>query len=281
MERRRLGTTGAELSLIGFGGIVVMDETPKTASRYVARAVERGINYFDVAPTYGNALERLGPALKPYRRSIFLACKTAERLAVKVQKDLEKSLQQLKTDHIDLYQMHAVNTPPEVKTVLAPGGALAAFLKAREKGLVRYLGFSSHSEAAARQLLDAFNFDTILFPVNCVAWYREKFGPAVVKKAMARNTAILALKSLTKRKWQTKEDHKGFKSWYKPVDTFEEAAWSLRFTLSQPVTAAVSPGDADLLWLACDIADHFSPLNQHEIAALKKYAMRQPSIFPQ
>jgi hypothetical protein len=103
----------------------------------------------------------------------------------------------------------------------------------------------------------------------------------VVKKAVARDTAILALKSLTKRKWQTKEDHKGFKSWYKPVDTFEEAAASLRFTLSQPVTAAVSPGDADLLWLACEIADHFTPLDRHETAALKKYSLRQQSIFPQ
>ena len=79
MEKRLLGQTGAKLSLVGFGGIVVMNEAPEQAWKLVSNAVDRGINYFDVAPSYGNAEERLGPALEPYRKDVFLACKTIER----------------------------------------------------------------------------------------------------------------------------------------------------------------------------------------------------------
>ena len=88
MEERTLGQTGEQLSIVGFGGILVMDEEPASASRLVAQAVDRGINYFDVAPTYGNAEERLGPALEPYRRSAFLACKTDKRTAKEAQEEL-------------------------------------------------------------------------------------------------------------------------------------------------------------------------------------------------
>jgi predicted aldo/keto reductase-like oxidoreductase len=281
MEYRPLGITGEKLSVIGFGGVVVMDETPKTSSQYVAQAIDRGINYFDVAPAYGNAQQRLGPALKPYRHKVFLACKTEQRTAKKAMADLRNSLKVLRTDHIDLYQMHAVNTKEDLRQVTGPGGALEAFCQAREKGLVRYLGFSSHNDTIALKLLDCFNFDSVLFPVNCVSWYNKNVGPAVVKKALAKNTAILALKALAKRKWKAKEDHRGFKSWYKPVDTFADAALSLRFTLSQPVTAAVSPGDADLLWLACEIADHFTPITKHDITVIKKYVRNLSSLFPQ
>ncbi|MDF1514457.1 MAG: aldo/keto reductase, partial [Anaerolineae bacterium] len=101
MKRRDLGKTGEKLSMVGFGGIVVKDETPASASNIVAKAIDRGINYFDVAPTYGNAEERLGPALKPYRNSVFLACKTTKRDAQHAEEELNRSLQRLDTDHLD------------------------------------------------------------------------------------------------------------------------------------------------------------------------------------
>lgn len=281
MEKRRLGKTGESLSMVGFGGILVMDEESSSASRVVAQAVERGINYFDVAPTYGNAEERLGPALEPYRKSVFLACKSEKRAAEEATEALHQSLERLRTDHFDLYQLHAVTTIEEVERILGPGGALEAFVKAREQGLVRYLGFSAHSEEAALALMDGFDFDTILFPFNWTCWYQGKFGPSVLDKARAKDMGILALKSLAKRKWKEDEERKWSKCWYCPVDTFEEASLSVRFTLSKPITAAVSPGHPQFLWWACDVADQFAPLSEEEEAQLAQRSKGLDPIFPQ
>ena len=280
MQKRKLGKTPEHLTVVGFGGIIVMDETPEESSRLVAIAVqERGINYFDVAPSYGNAEERLGPALEPYRKSIFLACKTGKRDAKEAEAELHQSLKRMRTDHFDLYQLHGVTEMAEVEQILGAGGAIETFVKAREKGYVRYLGFSAHSEEAALALMERFPFDSILFPVSWSVWYAGKFGPRVVTKAQEKGLGILALKALGKRKWQENEIHKWKKAWYSPVDTFEEASLALRFTLSQPVTAAVSPGHAELLWWACDIADKFTPLTQAEELDVARRSQGIDTIF--
>lgn len=280
MEKRKLGKTPEHLTLIGFGGIIVMDETPEASSRLVGTAFqERGINYFDVAPSYGNAEERLGPALEPYRKSVFLACKTGKRDAKQAEAELHQSLKHMRTDHFDLYQLHAVTEMSEVDQILGPGGAIETFVKAREKGYVRYLGFSAHSEEAALALMDRFPFDTILFPVSWTVWHAGKFGPCVVAKAQEKGLGILALKALAKRKWLENEDHKWKKAWYSPVDNFQEASLSLRFTLSRPVTAAVSPGHAELLWWACDVAEKFKPLTQAEELEVAQRSKGIDTIF--
>ncbi len=255
MEKRVLGRTGARLSIIGFGGIVVRDTSPADAAEHVARAVNRGINYFDVAPGYGNAEERLGPALEPYRDQVFLACKTGQRLAKDVDAELNRSLERLKTDYFDLYQFHAVSSLEQADQILAPGGALEAFIAARERGLIRHIGFSAHSEAAALRLLDAFPFDSVLLPVNLYCWRDGAFGPRVCERAAERGTGILAIKSLAKRPLREGEPKKWPKCWYVPIDSASEARAALSFTLSQPVTAAVCPGHAELLWLVCDALD--------------------------
>jgi aryl-alcohol dehydrogenase-like predicted oxidoreductase len=281
MEKRKLGKTGESLSIVGFGGIVVRDEEPASASRLVSQAIERGVNYFDVAPTYGNAEECLGPALEPYRKSVFLACKTEKRAAVEAVEELQQSLQRLRTDYFDLYQLHAVTTLEEVEQIMGPGGALEAFLKAREQGLVRYLGFSAHAEEAALALMDRFEFDTILFPFNWVCWHQGKFGPRVLEKAHEKGMGILALKSLAKRQWEEGEERAWPKCWYAPVETFEETSLALRFTLSKPITAAVSPSHAELLWWACDAADQFTPLSEEEAAEVARRSEGLVPIFPQ
>jgi len=214
LERRRYGRTDVEFSIVGFGGIIVMNETPSSARRIVAEAVKRGINYFDVAPTYGNAEERLGPALEPYRDSVFLACKTTMRTKEEAAKELHRSLELLRTDHFDLYQLHAVSSLEEVDGIMSEGGAIEAFVEAREQGLVRYLGFSAHSDEAAVALLDRFEFDSVLFPLNWVCWHQSGFGPDVVRKAQEKRVAILALKALAKRKWKEGEERKWPKCWY-------------------------------------------------------------------
>jgi len=119
LEKRRYGKTNVELSVVGFGGIVVMNESQKSANRLVAEAVERGINYFDVAPSYGNAEERLGPALKPYRDSVFLACKTLKRTKKEALEELHQSLKRLHIDHFGLYQLHGVATLEEINQIFS------------------------------------------------------------------------------------------------------------------------------------------------------------------
>ncbi|NLE45729.1 MAG: aldo/keto reductase [Chloroflexi bacterium] len=281
MEKRQLGKTSEMLTIVGFGGIVVMNEEPASASRLVAKAVEeRGINYFDVAPSYGNAEERLGPALEPYRNSVFLACKTEMRDADAAWSALHQSLKHLRTDHFDLYQLHAVTTLEEVEQITGPGGALEAFVKARDQGLTRYLGFSAHSEEAALALMDRFEFDSILFPFNWVAWNQGNFGPRVLEKAQEKQVGALALKALAKRPWSEGEEQRWDKCWYAPVGDFDEATLGFRFTLSLPITAAVSPSHAELLWWACDAADDFRPLSEDEMAEVAARSHGITPLFP-
>ncbi|MCL4417080.1 MAG: aldo/keto reductase [Actinobacteria bacterium] len=279
MEKRKLGKTEEKLSVIGFGGIVVMNETIKDASRIVSMAIDRGINYFDVAPQYGNAQEILGQALKPYRKNIFLACKTLERTRKESKKELHNSLKKLKTDYFDLYQFHAVTTLEEVNQIVGPSGALGTFIEAKEKGLVKYLGFTAHSEEAALAMIDAYDFVSMLFPLNWVLWFKHNFGPAVLNKAKEKGMAVLALKALAKRALEKDEKPRWEKCWYVPSDNYEEASPGLRFTLSLPVTSAISPSHAELLWLACDIADNFKPIREDEISILKERSGNIHTIF--
>ena len=279
MKYRTLGQTGEKLSVVGFGGIVVKDETAESASDIVAKAIDRGINYYDVAPTYGNAEERLGPALKPYRNDVFLACKTTKRDAQSAKLELHQSLEKLQTDHFDLYQLHGVSSQDDVDKILSPDGALQTFVKAKEQGLIRYLGFSAHTEDAAISLMEHFTFDTILFPFNWTCWFKGNFGPRVLSMAHKKGLGILALKSLAKRAWKEGEVRKWNKTWYAPVDTFDEASLALRFTLSKPITAAVSPSHQEFLWWACDIADKFLPLTAEEESLLKRRSQSLEPIF--
>ena len=229
---------------------------------------------------FGGNVVRFGPVIEPYRKNVFLACKTGKRTADEAQQELQESLRLLKTDHIDLYQHHAVTTVEEVETILGPGGAMEYFLRARDQGLVRYLGFSAHSEEAAIAMLDAFGFDSVLFPVNWVTYHTGGFGPRVIAAAGKRGSAILALKALAKRKWYNEEERKLWpKAWYRPVETYEEAELGLRFTLSQPVTAAVSPGHEELFDWMLAAEKRFTPLDASELQRLKERAADLDPIF--
>src|ERR1035438_4103837 len=140
IARRTLGKTGEKPSI---------NEDTGAASNIVAEAVDRGVNYFDVAPSYGNAQERLGAALAPYRNKCFLACKTDGRMKDDSRADLEQSLKLLKTDHFDLYQFHALTKMADLDKVLGPGGAIETFEAAKKEGKIRYIGFSVHSVGTA------------------------------------------------------------------------------------------------------------------------------------
>jgi aryl-alcohol dehydrogenase-like predicted oxidoreductase len=250
MQRRLLGSTGRELSVIGFGGIVVTDASAREADERVGIAVDAGVNYFDVAPSYGNAEEMLGPALAPYRGGVFLACKTGKRDKAGAQQELRQSLERLKTDHFDLYQLHALSQPEDVERAFGPGGAMEALLEARDAGLVRYLGFSAHSSEVALDALRRFPFDSILFPVNYVTWNEANFGPQVLAKAKEMGAGRLALKAMARGPIAEGQEKPYAKCWYRPLDDPAEAALALRWTLSQDITAAVPPGEWPLFQIA-------------------------------
>ncbi len=247
-----------------------MDEDSGAASNIVAEAVDRGINYFDIAPSYGNAQERLGPALAPYRKNCFLACKTEGRMKDDSRKQLEESLRLLKTDHVDLYQFHALTKMTDLDTVLGPGGAMETMEAAKKEGKIRYIGFSVHSAETALAAMDRYNFDTVLFPVNWVLFTQANFGPQILKRAQEKKMGILALKGMAKTVWSAdqKQNHPEPKCWYQPAAFPDEASLGLRWTLSHPITAAIPPGDEKYFRLAMDVAQNYKPLEAHEEQAL-------------
>jgi aryl-alcohol dehydrogenase-like predicted oxidoreductase len=281
IAKRTLGKTGERLSMIGFGGIVVTDEQPEAAANIVAEAVDRGINYFDVAPSYGNAQERLGPALAPYRKNCFLACKTEGRKKDDSRAQLEESWKLLKTDHVDLYQFHALTKMTELDTVLGPGGAMETMEAAKKEGKIRYIGFSVHSVETALAAMDRYNFDTVLFPLNWLLVSQANFGMQILKKAQEKQMGILCLKSMAKTVWPAdlKKDHPQPKCWYQPARFPDEASLGLRWTLGHPITAAIPPGDEKYFRLAMDIAQNYKPLESHEEQALLAGGHGQEPIF--
>jgi len=280
IAKRSLGKTGEMLSVIGFGGIVVMNATPDEASERVKQAIDYGINYFDVAPSYGDAEVKLGPALEPFRKDVFLACKTGKRTKAESRKELEQSLKNLRTDHFDLYQLHAVTDLADVDTIFGPDGAMETFIEARKEGKVRFLGFSAHSVEAAMALMSKFDFDTILFPVNYATWTAGSFGPQVLAKAQEKKMGILALKAMARGPWVEGADKTKYpKCWYEPLTTKEDITMGLRFTLSHPVTAALPPGDETLFSMALNVSDHLTPLSKAEVQVIKEKGMKGNPLF--
>jgi aryl-alcohol dehydrogenase-like predicted oxidoreductase len=283
IPRRPYGPSGIELSVVGLGGVLLMDETQDEANRRVAEAFERGVNYFDVAPSYKDAEIRMGPALEPYRDRVFLACKTTERTAAGARAELERSLERLRTDHFDLYQLHSItDVEADVDVAMGKGGALEVVLEAQRAGKVRHIGFSAHSEAAALAALDRFDFDSALFPINFASWHAGGFGPQIMQRCIEKNVTRLALKSMALQRWPDEDPRREQfpKSWYEPVTDRRTAALALRWTLSQPVTAAIPPGVAETFGWALEIAAELRPLSAEEEGELMGMAERVSPVFP-
>ena len=282
---RRPYKDGIDLSIIALGGIVVCGLSQEEASRRVAAAYDRGVNYFDCAPSYfdGEAEIKLGEALQPYRSKVFLAEKTMSRDAKGAREELERTLRRFHTDHVDLYQFHAVGSMEDVDKILAPTGAAETFFAARKEGKVRHLGFSAHDAPAALRLMDALELDSVLFPVNVNAWENGGFGPQILTKAKSKGMARMALKALAFGKWPAdmkESDRKYPKCWYQPIDDREMARLALRFTLNHEITAAVPPGDERIFDLALELASMPLPqLNADELTGLKAKVSSLDPVF--
>jgi aryl-alcohol dehydrogenase-like predicted oxidoreductase len=287
LPRRTLGKTGRSVSVIGMGGIVLVGQEQTQADNLVAEAVDQGVNYFDVAPQYGDgeAETKLGPALRPYRDNAFLACKTHKREKAGAAEELRQSLRRLKTDHVDLYQMHGAKDPvADIERALGPGGAMEAFVEAREQGLVRHIGFSAHTVEAAMRAIESDAFDTILFPVNFVCHHHGRFDETPLAAAEAKGMGRLALKSMARTSWPagTKKDTRPIRNtWYEPWTDPDMVGLALRWTLGRGVHVALPPGDAGLFRMALAVRNVDRPLDPEELARLDSVASSLAPIFPQ
>ena len=281
IPRRKLGKTGEEISIVGFGGIVVMDNSQSYANNIVAEAVDRGINYFDIAPSYGDAQARLGPALEPYRKNCFLACKEEDWTKDGSEKLLDESLRLLRTDHLDLYQFHALSKMSDLEQIFGPNGAMETFAAAKQSGKVRFLGFSAHSVEVALNAMDRYNFDTVLFPINFVLVSQAHFGPQVIQRAHEKGMGVMAIKGMAKTTWPAnlEHDHPHPKCWYEPASFPDEAALGFRWTLSQHITAAIPPGDERYFRLGMQVGQNFKPVTDAEHQQLLADAAGVKPIF--
>lgn len=282
MERRPFGNTGDSLSIVGLGGVAFVGMSQAESNDLVAEAIDAGVNYFDVAPSYGHEQEtekRLGPALKPYRDRAFLACKTAARKAPEARAELERSLRHLETDTFDLYQLHAITSLEDVETAFGPGGAMEVILEAKQAGIIRHVGFSAHSVEAAFRALDLYPFASALFPVNFVTYSQGNFGPQIVDRCIEKGAARLALKAMARTHWKPDAPRTFPNCWYEPIADKGLAELALRFTLSEPVTAAVPPGDPRLWRWAVEFGQRYRPLDDSERAALTQAAEDLQPIF--
>ena len=256
MKYTQLGKTDISISRVAYGGIVSAgfydnvsypSEDQKASDRYVAWAIEHGVNYFDVAPGYGNAQDQLGISLVPYRSQVNLACKTQHRDRENAEKDLERSLKLLKTDYFDVYQLHAVSSMEDVDHAFAPGGVMELMSTLKQRGIARYLGFTAHNEDAALRMLDLFPFDTVLFPYNWFMNLAHGMGNRLMTKLTRQGIGRLCMKAFIERRWEDGEDRGPFpKSWCKPINTDQDPAFgiaAMNYVLSLGADTLVPPGN--------------------------------------
>jgi len=277
MELQRFGRTGMMISPVIFGGIINMNETLEIAQNYVDYAIDAGINYFDVAPTYGDAQSRLGPALKKYRSDVYLACKTTERGAVGAKKELLHSLELLETDHFDVYQMHALTTQEELDQTFGPGGAFEVFQWAKKEGLIRNIGFSAHSEEIALKACQLYDFDTVLFPMNWALGLETGWGDRIAEEVKRTDKGLLSMKTMVDRMWRDNEPKVYPKSWCRPIfDNDRLAIAGMKYGLYKGGASLVPPGNFEhFLFMLKHIdeclANH---LTDKDLAYLKEEAVR-------
>jgi len=197
IPRRPLGQTGYDVTQFALGGEGVLRTHGRGAEAVavIHRALDQGVNYCDTAPAYAGSLDYYGAALGERRRQVFLASKTHDRTRDGSLRLLDESLKRLRTDHLDLWQLHDLRTPGDLKMVFGRGGALEALLQAREEARVRFLGLTGHHDPAI--LLEAmrrFDFDTVLVALNAADTHRLSFAQTVLLEAARCGMGVIGMK---------------------------------------------------------------------------------------
>ena len=219
LPRRPLGTTGLQVTLLGFGGIPISRLSQRQAAKVVKRALAQGINYFDTARAYGSSESHVGKALRPVRDQVILSTKGIRRGREETWQDIQSSLRNLQTDYIDLYFIHDVSREAHFDQVFAPDGALAAVREAKEQGLIRHVGISGHRAPLLTRLIETGAFEVVMVPVNIADL---DFQDTVIPRANELGLGIVAMKPFA-------------------GGALSNADVTLRYALTQPVTAVI-PG---------------------------------------
>ena len=283
MERRRLGRTGHQSTVVTFGAAAIGRVDQEVADRAIGLAIDRGVNHFDIAPRYGDAELRLGPWMSRIRDRIFLGCKTIERTREAAWAELHRSLERLRTDRLDLYQLHSVGKIADLDQCTAKGGALEALVQAREQGIVRWLGITGHTHSAPGTHFEAlrrFDFDTVMFPLNFVLWadtdYRRD-ASALLGECARRDVGVHIIKTVAKDPWGDRT--RTHTTWYEPFTDQGMVDRAVAFVLSKPVTTLTTAGDVTVLPKVIEAAERFRSLSPEAETALLGEAPKYHTPF--
>ncbi len=248
MNYQILGKTGLKISRLGFGGIPIQRIDAASTKKLMHQLVDAGINYIDTARAYTVSEEYLGEALEGIRQHFILATKSMVRTKEAMAADIDTSLQKLRTDYIDLYQIHNPS-PKDLETVLAPGGALEALLEAKAAGKIGHIGITFHSAALFERALQFDWVETIMFPYNIV----ETQGEDLIRACAEKNIGFIAMKPLA-------------------GGAIEDATLAVRFIATNPAVSVVIPGMADPRELEENIAaiGDVAPLSAEELAKIEE-----------
>lgn len=253
MERRRLGRTGHDSSVLIYGAAALAEVDQDTADASLEEALAAGVNHFDVARDYGEAEVRMAPWLREHRGEIFLATKTGQRDAEAAWRGIHESLERLGVDSVDLLQLHAVGDLEELDKATAPDGALKAAIRAQEEGLATNIGITGHSHTAPGTHLEALRrhpFATVLTPLNPAVWARPDYRAdyeALVAEAQAQDVGLMVIKTVARRNWPEGADHH-YTTWYEPQSEPAKIRAAVSWALAHDeITGLATPGDVRLL----------------------------------
>src|SRR6266513_1550835 len=275
------GRTGHKSTRVIFGAASLGHVSQKVADQTLEVLLHPGVNHIDTAASYGESELRIAPWLKREPGRFFLATKVDKRDEKGAREQLQRSLDRLGVDHVDLWQMHSLADPIEWDQALSPGGAIDAALTAREEGLIKWIGVTGHGTQIAathRRSLDRFDFDSVLLPYNFItmqnAYYRENFD-ALAAACMERHVAVQTIKSIAMRPWMQREHTRT--TWYQPLESPDDIDLAVWWVLARRGVFLNSVGDLDLLPRVLDSASRFHQQHTDQaMAALVERSHTEP-----
>ncbi|MCU4741829.1 aldo/keto reductase [Natronoglomus mannanivorans] len=290
MQTRPLGETGHDSTVMTFGAIALNWLEQEGADQMVELVLDRGINHFDVAPTYGDAEVKLAPKLNQHREEIFLGCKTQERDYEGAKAKLEASLERLETDHIELYQVHGLEYEHELETITGEDGALEAFREAKEDGVVDHIGLTSHGNP--QLILEAIDriddLETLMFPMNPVVAGKDDDDhdyEAVLERADEEGIGTLGIKAFAKGPWPSTDElpeaDRPYANWYEPVDTPAEIEERFDFAASSGLASVINAGDPKLVAMILDAASRYDGMDEAARRSLVERLRHEESPVPE
>lgn len=284
MQTRRFGRTGHMSTLAVFGAAAFWEIGQAQADEVMELILSHGVNHIDVAPSYGQAEERVGSWLARQRERFFLGCKTMERARAGAAAEMRRSLKRLQVEAFDLYQIHAITTMQELDEVTRAGGALEAIVEARSAGLTRYIGITGHgweSPVIFQEALRRFDFDSVLFPLNFIQFadpvYRQN-AEELIRLCREKDVATMVIKSIARGPWGEKP--KTHTTWYEPFSDLAHIQQAVNFALSQEVSAICTAGDITVLPRVLEACENFKPLSEADQEILVASASKFEPLFP-